>query len=184
MSGRAAIAKNLRFWHWYPQILVPELSVDQTNWQPPSHDTSAAFALFHAYRCSDDLGHGMGMGGKPSVYQRDGWASRLAVPEEGGPFGNNLTREQIGALTLDPNALCEYAAAVGESLASYVETASDDALAVEVELPFFRTVYAGQGVDVMTRLEVISFFGIGHPAEHLGEVQMVRGLMGLQGAPL
>jgi len=39
-------------------------------------------------------------------------------------------------------------------------------------------------LDSMSRTEVLAFFSIGHTAEHLGEVQYIKGLMGLNGAPL
>jgi hypothetical protein len=59
---------------------------------------------------------------------------------------------------------------------------TDEDAQAEVRLPFFTGVYPG--VDVMSKLETIVFFSIGHVSEHLGEVQMLRGLMGLKGAPL
>ena len=36
----------------------------------------------------------------------------------------------------------------------------------------------------MSKAETIAFFAIGHTSEHLGEVQFVKGLMGMKGAPL
>jgi hypothetical protein len=36
----------------------------------------------------------------------------------------------------------------------------------------------------LTKAEVLTFFCIGHTAEHLGEVQYIKGLLGLTGAPL
>lgn len=39
-------------------------------------------------------------------------------------------------------------------------------------------------MDVLSKLETITFFAIGHTSEHLGEVQSIKGLMGLKGAPL
>jgi hypothetical protein len=183
MKATDALAKNLTFWHWYPRVLVPDLSPEQLRWQPASHDTSVAFALWHAYRSTDEICHGLVMGGRPSVFRTGNWAERLPVAETGtSGFGNGLSREQIGRISLTAEALCDYATAVGAGLVSYLRSASDDELAAEVSLPFFRDVY--EGVDTMTRLEALVFFALGHTAEHLGEVQMVRGLMGLKGAPL
>lgn len=51
-----------------------------------------------------------------------------------------------------------------------------------MKLPFFTGVYPG--VDVLSKAETIAFFAIGHTSEHLGEVQFVKGLMGMKGAPL
>ena len=182
MATRTALAKNLEFWHWYPELLVRDLTPDQLAWQPETHDTSIAFAIWHAYRAEDDILHGLLRIG-PSVYASEGWADRLPVSETGvTPFGNGLSREQIGRLQLDTSALLEYAKAVGERVASYLDEFSDDEAAAEVALPFFADVYPM--LKTMTKAEVIAFFSIGHVSEHLGEVQFVKGLLGMKGAPL
>lgn len=182
MSASTAIARNLAFWHWYPEMLVQGLTPEQLRWQPEGHDTSINFAIWHSYRAADELCHGLAMQ-RPSVYAAGGWAQRLPVADTGGsPFGNAMTREQIAALDFDTAELIAYAKAVGESLAGWVASTPDEELGTEVELPFFGTVYPGY--DRLTKAEVITFFAIGHTAEHLGEVQFVKGLMGLKGAPL
>lgn len=182
MAANVRLAKNLAFWHWYPELLTQDLTAEQLHWQPEGHDTSIAFAVWHAYRAADELIHGLVIR-RPSVFTSEGWAARLPVDTTGAtPFGNGLTRERIGGIRLDAGELCAYARAVGESVASYVATLSDEQAAEEVQLPFFKGVY--RDVDVMTKAEAIVFFAIGHTSEHLGEVQFIRGLLGLKGAPL
>jgi hypothetical protein len=39
-------------------------------------------------------------------------------------------------------------------------------------------------IDRVSKAEVLAFFCIGHTAEHLGEVQYIKGLLGMTGAPL
>ena len=178
----AALVRNLSFWHWYPELLMKGLTPEQLRWQPEGHDTSVNFATWHTYRAADDLCHGLVLG-RPSVYATGNWDARLPVADKGATaFGNGLSREQIGRLDFDQVELIAYAKAVGESLTSWLETASDAELGKEVKLPFFAAVYPGY--DRMTAIEAVAFFAIGHTAEHLGEVQMVKGLMGLKGAPL
>ena len=182
MAAIDALKRNLQFWHWYPELLLKDLTAEQLRWQPEAHDTSVAFATWHTYRAADDLCNGFVIG-RPSVYASGGWAKRLPVSEAGASgFGNGLNREQIGRLAFAGSELVAYAKAVGESLVEWVSNASEAEQDAEVNLPFFATAYPGY--DKMTKLEAISFFAIGHTAEHLGEVQMVRGLMGLKGAPL
>ena len=182
MTTHTALAKNLRFWHDYPELLVEGLTPAQLSWQPDAHDTSIIFAIWHAYRAEDELIHGLVMQ-RPSVWQSQSWAERLPVAETGAtPFGNGLTRDQIGRINLDISTLLAYAKAVGESEIAYLGSVSDEDAAVEVKLPFFTGVYPH--VDVMSRVETIAFFAIGHTSEHLGEVQFVKGLMGMKGAPL
>ncbi len=48
--------------------------------------------------------------------------------------------------------------------------------AQHVPLPFFEPVYPM--LKTMSRAEVLAFFCIGHTAEHLGEVQYIKGLTG------
>ena len=182
MVANVALSKNLRFWHWYPEMLVQDLSPEQLSWQPEHHDTSIIFALWHAYRAEDDLVHGLIMQ-RPSVFASRNWAEKLPVTETGvTPFGNGLSRDQIGRIRLDAAAVVAYAKAVGDSVLAYMESLSDEEAAAEISLPFFKNVY--RDVDVMSRAEAIAFFSIGHTSEHLGEVQFIKGLLGLKGAPL
>jgi hypothetical protein len=182
MASNIALRKNIEFWHWYPELLVRDLTPSQLSWQPEQHDTSILFALWHTYRAADDLLHGLVVQ-SPSVFVSENWSARLPVSETGvTPFGNGLSREQIGRLDLDIDAVLAYAKAVGASLVSYIDRTSDDEAAVEVQLPFFSGVYPN--MDVMSKAEAIAFFAIGHTSEHLGEVQFIKGLMGMKGAPL
>jgi hypothetical protein len=121
--------------------------------------------------------------GKPSVHTAQGWAERLPVDKVGAtPFGNGGSRAQIAAIRLDPAELCAYAKAVGASIMAYLDDLSDDEAESAVQLPFFAGVYPG--MDTLSKVETIAFFAIGHTSEHLGEVQMLKGMMGLKGAPL
>lgn len=177
-----ALARNIEFWHWYPELLVRDLEPAQLRWQPDAHDTTILFALWHTYRAADDLVHGWVLR-TPSVFTREGWATRLAVGETGAtPFGNGLSREQIARIDLDIDELLAYAKSVGASINAAIESLTPEQAAEDVALPFFANAYPGY--DHLPRLEAIVFFAIGHTSEHLGEVQMIRGMMGLKGAPL
>ncbi|MBE7518105.1 MAG: DinB family protein [Thermoflexaceae bacterium] len=182
MAIAAALAKNLAFWHWYPELLTKGLSPEQLRWQPDGHDSSIVFATWHTYRAADELVHGM-VFQRPSVFATGGWDSRLPVADTGASrFGNGMTRAQIAALDLDMGELCAYAKAVGEGISNGLAGMTDEEASAELALPFFAEVYPGY--DSMTKLDAVAFFAIGHTAEHLGEVQMLKGLMGLKGAPL
>ena len=182
MAAQVALGKNIEFWFWYPELLVEGLTPEQLAWQPDGHDTSIVFAIWHAYRATDDLVHGMVMQ-RPTVFASQGWAERLPMTETGvTPFGNGLSREQIGRIRLETASLLAYAKAVGASVKAYLAEMSDEEAAAEVRLPFFTGVYPG--VDVMSKAETIAFFAIGHVSEHLGEAQFIKGLLGMKGAPL
>lgn len=182
MSAGDALRKNLEFWHWYPRLLCKGLTEEQLHWQPENHPNHMMFAMWHAYRSEDEIIHGLLMQ-KPSVFGREGWAARLPVAEPGTPpFGTGLNREQIAAVRLRLNDVLDYAEAVRSSVQAYADGLSVEDSAEQVPLPFFAPVYPM--LDRMSRAEVLSFFCIGHTAEHLGEVQYIKGLLGLTGAPL
>lgn len=182
MAARDALMKNIRFWHYMPEMLVCDLTPDQLSWQPDHHDSSIMFALWHAYRANDELLSGLVMQ-RPSVFASEGWAERLPVTEKAlTPFGNGFTREQIARVRVDPGELVAYAKAVGDRITTYLGEISDEAANEDIRLPFFTGVYPD--VDVMSRIETITFFAVGHTAEHLGEVQMLRGMLCGRGAPL
>ncbi|OGO51614.1 MAG: hypothetical protein A2148_10245 [Chloroflexi bacterium RBG_16_68_14] len=177
-----ALRKNLEFWHWYPRLLCQELTEEQLHWQPEDHPNHIMFALWHAYRSEDELVHGLLMG-RPSVFTSEGWADRLPVAEPGNPpFGTGLTREQVARIRLRLDDLLEYAEAVRRSIQSFADGLGEEEGAAEVPLPFFERVYPM--LDKLSRAEVLWFFCVGHTAEHLGEVQYIKGLMGMKGAPL
>jgi hypothetical protein len=160
---------------------VEGLTREQLRWQPQGHDNSVIFSLWHAYRAGDELVHGLVMA-RPSVFKAEAWGERLTVPATGAsPFGNGLDRDGIAAIDLDIDDVLAYARAVGESINGYLASASEQELTADVALPFFTGVYPH--VDSMSRIETIAFFAIGHVSEHLGEVQFIKGLMGMRGAP-
>jgi hypothetical protein len=163
-------------------MLCEGLSEEQLHWQPESHPNHITFAIWHAYRSEDEIIHGLLMQ-KPSVFIRDGWGQRLPVAEPGNPpFGTGLSREQIARVRLPLGDLLEYADAVGAAVQAYADSLSEEDGAQEIPLPFFKDVYPM--LDHASRAEVLAFFCIGHTAEHLGEVQYIKGLLGLTGAPL
>jgi hypothetical protein len=182
MTPNVALERNIRFWHWYPELLLKDLTPQQLRWQPQAHDTTITFAVWHAYRSCDELVHGLVMR-RSSVFVSGDWASRLPVSQTGvTPFGNGLRRQQIAAINLDPAELIAYAHAVGESIVEYMASLTAEEAAQDVPLPFFAQAYPGY--DHLSRAETVAFFAIGHTSEHLGEVQMLKGMQGLKGAPL
>ncbi len=176
------LRKNLEFWHWHPRLICDGLTEEQLHWQPDDHPNHITFAIWHAYRCEDDVLHQLLIGSE-SIFATQGWADRLPVAEPGeSSFGNGLDREQIAAVRLDLSTLLDYADAVGKAVQDYADSLTDETAAQELPLPWPQPVYPM--LDTMSRFEIINFFSVGHVAEHLGEVQYIKGMLGLQGAVL
>jgi len=181
MSVGDTLRQNLEFWHWYPRLLCEGLTEEQLHWQPPQHPNHIMFALWHAYRSEDSIIHGLLMR-RPDVFTSGAWAQRLPVAEPGNPpFGTGLNRAQIAAVRLRLDDLLDYAEAVRTSIQAYADSLNEQDGAERVPLPFFEPVYPM--LKTVSRAEALTFFCVGHTAEHLGEVQYIKGLMGLTGAP-
>jgi len=182
MTPGDSLRKTLEFWHWYPGMLCEGLTEEQLHWQPENHNNHITFAIWHAYRSEDDIIHRL-LIGSDTIFVTDGWADRLPVAEPGEPaFGTGLNREQIAAVHLDLPTLLEYVDAVGKSMQEYADSLTEETAAEELPLPFFASVYPI--IDKLSRFEILNFFSVGHVAEHLGEVQYIKGMLGLRGAPL
>lgn len=182
MSIGDSIRKNLHFWHWYPHLLCEGLTEEQLHWQPENHANHITFAIWHAYRSEDEIVHGM-LARQPSIFVRDGWAKRLPVAEPGNPpFGTGLNRRQVAAVRPPIDEVLAYADAVGAAMQTYADSMTDAQASEQVAMPFFTPVYPM--LDSMSKEEALTFFCVGHTAEHLGEVQYIKGLLGLTGAPL
>lgn len=182
MSVGDSLRKNLHFWHWYPRLLCEGLTEDQLFWQPQNNPNHIIFAIWHAYRSEDDIIHQLLMHRK-SLFVTQGWEARLPVAEPGTPpYGTGLDREQVSRVRPDPETLFSYAEAVGRAVQEYADGLSGERGAEKLPTPFFQHVYPM--LDEMSRAEILNFFCIGHVAEHLGEVQYIKGLLGLRGAPL
>jgi hypothetical protein len=182
MSVGDGLRKNLEFWHWLPQLLCVGLTEEQLHWQPEGNPNHIMFALWHAYRSEDEIIH-MLLGRGPSLYRREGWAERMPVSQTGNTrFGNGLNRDQIASIRPPIETVLEYAEAVGRAVQDCADGLSEKDGSEMVATPFFVDTYPM--LDQMSKSEIISFFSIGHVAEHLGEVQYIKGLMGMQGAPM
>ena len=183
MSVADHLRKNLHFWHWYPRLLCEDLTEEQLHWQPETNPNHIVFALWHAYRSEDEIIHGL-LAQSQSVFARDNWAPRLPVAEPGNPpFGTGLNRDQIARIRLDLDEILAYAEAVGEAMQEYADSLSEADGAEMIPLPpLFQSVYPM--LDAVSRAEILTFFCVGHTAEHLGEVQYIKGLLGKTGAPL
>ena len=170
---------NVRFWHWYAHLITEGLTDEHLRWQPADHANNIAFTLFHPFRSED--GVVARQAGRPTVYESGGWSKRLPLPDGVESVGA-LNRAQIAALAFRRDDLLDYVDVMRDSLLAYLDDLGEEQATEEIELPGFQRSYPGFGR--MSRLDLLAFMAIGHVCEHLGEVQYIKGLMGLRGAPM
>ncbi len=179
MDAGDALRKNLEFWHWYPRFLCEGLSEEQLRWQPPDHANNIMFTIWHAFRAEDGWVNRLAQ--RDTVLDSEGWRERLRVPED-FPSGDALNREHIAALNLDPAALLDYGDAVCRSVQVYLDGLSEAEAEEQVPIPILERVFGRFGSG--TRLDSVTYISMGHLCAHLGEVQYIKGLMGLKGTAI
>jgi len=180
MHLRDVLDTNISFVHWFAEFLVKDLTVEQLHWQPSAGSHHIAFALWHTIRTEDDFIHGF-LQQKPTVWIEGGWAERLGLPSSAQ--GTGWTAEQVAEMRIvDVGGFLEYMRAVDAAVLEYVRSLDDAKANEKIALPFFEGAYPM--LKEMSRGELLAFLCIGHNTEHLGEIQYLRGLQGLKGAPL
>ena len=162
----------------YPGLVCDGLSEEQIHWQPDGHQNHIAFTLWHALTVNDRVLSRVVMG-TPPVFETGSWAGRLPASQD---FAGELDRERLSQFKLETTSLLAYSDAVRDQILGYVVGLSEEDAVEQLDFSFFEAAYPGYGS--MNRLDAITFFAVGHLGEHLGEVQYIKGLMGLQGAPL
>ena len=181
MNATDALAKNLQFCHWLPRYLMQDLTHEQLHWQPDDHDNTIGFAIAHAFRTNDDLLHRLLIDG-PTFFEAQGWAGRLPGTESGErAFGQGYTREHVAAVEVDPAAIGDYAEALGAYLTGWLDARTPEDLLAPSELPRWKDFY--EPFAVTATIDRFAFLAVGHTMQHLGEVQMLRGRLGLKGGP-
>lgn len=67
----------------------------------------------------------------------------------------------------------EYLAGLYSATESFLQTASDDVLAKEIETPLGK----------MPVMVMVGGLGLAHMAEHMGDISTIKGINGLKGLP-
>jgi uncharacterized damage-inducible protein DinB len=180
MQLRDVLDTNISFGHWFTEFLVKDLTFEQLHWQPSPESHHIAFALWHTIRTEDDIIQGF-LQQRPSVWIQGGWAERLGLPSS--EQGTGWTPDQTAQARIrDLGEFLEYMHAVDKAALEYVRSLDDARANEKIPMPFFEGTYPM--LKEMSRGELLAFMCIGHNGEHLGEIQYLRGLQGLKGAPL
>lgn len=179
----AVVAAHYRRTHERVLKLVEDLSDEQLAWRLPSHPHSLGFNLWHLARWADqlqmmiprmthDLGHRLGQ--RSQLWETEGLATRWGLTgAELGYEGTGMLLDDTLAATLPLPAkaeLVEYARRAFD-VAEEAVAAVDDEQWLQVEQTNPQGVV---GSAILTHLT--------HENRHLGEMEFLRGLLGLTGS--
>lgn len=159
--------------HAMLDVATRDLTPEQWHTVPGEGSANhLAFELWHFYRTEDNIVRFILQNRRPTVWMEGGWAERLGLPPV--MQGTGMSTEDAHALRInDFAAFREYVAAVRAS--------TDEWLANPDESTFDRPVMV-KPLGEMPAIRALGQVVMTHGFTHLGEIELVRTLLGLKPA--
>lgn len=171
--------------------LIEPLSEQQMRTRPHESVNSIAWIFWHVARAEDIALNRLASDGS-QVFDDEGWAIRLHVPLR--HFGFDMTKAEVSALSeqIDLAALRAYLDAVRKRTPQVVDALDGAALSLVVSPEYIHKLAYDEGVGGtaaelvqiywrdLTRGNYLMYLGLTHTFVHLGEVETVRSLFGVQ----
>jgi hypothetical protein len=153
---------------------VEDLTPDQLHAVPAGSPTAnhLAFELWHYARTEDNIVRFILQGRRPTVWMEGGWAERLGLP----PItqGTGMTAADAQALRIDDIPLFrQYVSAVWTSTEEYLSNPDESA---------FDEVITVKPLGEMPKIRALGQVCMTHGFTHLGEIELMRTLLGLKPA--
>ncbi len=142
------------------------LSEDELRWRPTLHANSIDWMVWHMARVEDNLVNVVLQNYDP-IWELDGWGERLGISYAGA--GAGMTMNEIRDLGhIDIAEVMEYYGSIRTETSDYFEhVMRADDLARVIEHTNFR---GWTGAQILGRL-------LCEEAEHLGQIEYLRGMM-------
>jgi len=153
---------------WMDDALKP-LTTQQLNWLPEGKTVNAGFNAWHVWRTQDNIVNFVFQQKQP-IWMRDGYVERMALPKVAQ--GTGMSMEEARALRFeDPALLREYGAKVGVEVLAWLKDVPEATLA-EVQMI--------KPLGEMPKWRVVRQVLMTHGFMHLGEINAIKGVLGLQ----
>ncbi len=163
---------GLRQLHDRLQVLVSDLSDELLRWSPMPGAHCLAFALWHIARCDDNYLRAH-VQGRPEIWDEEGWAERWGMDSES--TGMLLSDEEATDLVFPPKEdILAYAQRVWREVEDFVAGLDPEEMAQTVS-HVERTTGLSRGQLIITHI-------YGHDNRHMGEMEYIKGLLGLRGS--
>lgn len=170
MTASELLALNLHVAHDSFSKTVADVTQEMADWPPDglAHPIGERWA--HVVQVEDWLVNGMAKGEAPLFASE--WADRKGY----GEFNMAASREEALAFRADVNALREYMEAVFAASESYFRTLADVDMERAIDMSFI-------GYGLVPFPAWASTFVIGHLHDLMGEISVLKGLLGVKGYP-
>jgi hypothetical protein len=170
MSTIDFIGSCLRRLHADFDQSIADLSEEQLNWRANEHGLPLSFVLWHYVRTEDNIVNYV-LQGKPTQWLDGGWNERFGLPK--AAQGTGMSHEEAQAMRIAPlDAWQDYQNSVWKATDAFLAMVDDALLAERITV---------KPLGEMAKENAIGMMCLTHGFTHLGEIQHLRGLMGLKG---
>ena len=150
-------------------VVVGDLSDEQLAWRPTPKSHSIAFTLWHTARAEDNFQNDVNRRG--TIWSNGGFAEKWGYPETG--VGTGWDDERAASLPMPgKERLLEYVRAV---------FAACDEAADSLDEPLLNEVRHSGFLGKDDIVGEILLGSMTHANRHLGEMEYIKGLLGLRG---
>lgn len=144
------------------------LTAEQVNFLPPGNSLSIGFNAWHVFRTQDNITNFV-FRKQPPLWMAQGYLEKLGLPKV--EQGTGMEFETARAISIsDPALLREYGQAVGKDCVAYLK---------DVDVDSLNEVQMIKPLGEMPRWKVFRQVCMTHGFMHLGEVNAVKGQLGL-----
>jgi hypothetical protein len=170
LDAKRILLDGLRDMHGLLDKAIADMTVEQLNWRP-ERGLSAFFSLWHYVRTEDNIVNFVAQG-RNTVWLEGGYDQRLGLPRTSQ--GTGMTPDEAVAIVLrDVDVWRAYQQATWRATHAFVESLSAEDLEG-------RTVTI-KPLGPMPLWDALWGVCLSHGFRHVGEIEYVRGLLGLGG---
>jgi len=175
MNAISALREQLGAAHWTFEATMADVTPEHFRWQPPATTNSIADNYLHAVCGEDEVVQGM-LQHKPTLASTS-WEGRSGLSSTPpGAHGSAGWVDWVRDVQVDLPAVRQYAQAVYAATDQYLAGLTEDDLDRTIDM-------SSSGLGTQTLNWVLFNFVIGHAADHMGEIAVLKGFQGLKGLP-
>ena len=164
-SFRTPIISGLNEYYSKVRPVVIDLTPEELLWQPGPESNHILWTVWHMARVSDRWANSTVLGGE-ELWTRDGWASKLGMPED--RYGRGETPDQVRDFpSVSIERVLEYFDATHAALITMIEGLQ--------EADLDRDVYAAYR-DESFNIGWILGHILAEESQHLGQIAYIRGM--------
>ena len=149
-------------------VALKDLTEEQVNYLPEGKTVSIGFNAWHVIRTADNITNFVLQDRKPPIWIEKGYADRMGLPKV--DQGTGMGMEDARALKFDNAALREYLADVRSSTLDFMKV---------VPMEKLDEVQMIKPLGEMPKWRVVRQVVMTHGFMHLGEINHIKGQMGL-----